>query len=110
MRRATALLLFLWAQDGYVARGTVAGKTLEYLRAGRPILYLGPTDGETPDLLRELGGALFARSHDQHGIESALRALMDGEAPESADPARLEPYSRRVQAGRLADQLMEIAR
>ncbi len=109
MRRATALLLFLWAQDGHVARGTVAGKTLEYLRAGRPILYLGPTSGETPDLLRELGGALFARSHDQHGIESALRALMDREVPEAADPAGLEPYSRRAQAIRLADRLREVA-
>ncbi len=109
MRRASALLLFLWAEDGPVARGTVAGKTLEYLRSGRPILYVGPSDGETPDLLSELGGALFARSHDQHGIESALRALMDGEAPQAADPARLESYSRRAQANRLARRLMEVA-
>ena len=35
MRRASALLLILWAEDGHVARGTVAGKTLEYLRAGQ---------------------------------------------------------------------------
>ncbi len=108
MRRAGALLLMLWAEDGHIARGTVAGKTLEYLRSGRPILYLGPTDGETPDLLRELGGSLFARSEDVAKMTSALRALMDGEAPAPADPDRLAPYCRRAQAGRLAGRFREV--
>ena len=109
MRRAAALLLILWAEDGDVARGTVAGKTLEYLRAGRPILYLGPRSGETPDLLRELGGAFFARSHDQGVIESALVAMMDDEAPKPAVPVQLAPYSRLSQAERLADYLGEVS-
>lgn len=109
MRRAGALLLFLWAEDGSIAHGTVAGKTLEYLRAGRPILYLGPDVGETPDLLRELGGTLFARSDDVAVISSAMRALMDGQAPKPADPADLRPYSRCAQAARLAERLREVA-
>jgi hypothetical protein len=91
-----------------VAEGTVPGKTLEYLRSGRPVLYVGPGSGETPDLLRETGGAVTAGSHDQAAITSALRALMDGEDPPPADNDRLARYSRKAQTARLADRLREV--
>jgi glycosyltransferase involved in cell wall biosynthesis len=108
MRRASALLLFLWAEDGHVAEGTIPGKTLEYLRAGPPILYLGPQGGVTPDLLRELGGTLFTASDDEDEVGKSLRALLLGNGPEPADPGRLEGYSRRASAARLATWLREI--
>ena len=108
LRRASALLLPLWAEDGPVAAGTVPGKLLEYLRSGRPILYLGPTEGETVDLLRDLGGTIHAPSEDTAVIKSALRALLSGDRPDPADPKRLVEYSRRAQAGRLAERLREV--
>jgi glycosyltransferase involved in cell wall biosynthesis len=108
MRSASALLLFSWAPSGPAGRGLVLGKTFECLRAGPPILYVGAPDGANARLLARTGGA-FARAHgDRAGIETALRALLDGRGPAPSDRAALAPFTRRAQALRLARWLSEL--
>lgn len=108
MRAAPALLLFVWGAPGKIERGILAGKTLEYLRSGRPILVVGPADGETARLVREAGAGLHAEIEDRAGIRDALRALVVGRPVPTADPAHLAPYARRAQAERLAAWLAGI--
>jgi len=105
MRRAFALLLFIWARDGKIARGVMAGRTFEYLRSGRPILLAGPLDGECARVLGTTGGAVLRETDDRAGLRSAVARLAEGEAPAPADPARLAARSRAAGARRFATWL-----
>jgi len=105
MRAASALLLFVWADDPVVAKGARAGKTPEYLRSGRPVLFLGPEDGENARVLRDAGGAVIVSPDDEAGIRAALADLSAGRAPAGPDAAVVAGYSREAGARRLADWL-----
>ncbi len=108
MRSAPALLLYVWARPGPISRGVMAGKTFEYLRSGRPVLLLGPPEGESARMAVAAGGALVRRRNDAPGIRDALLRLLGGEFPAPARAEALAPYTRRRQAGRLAAWLGEI--
>jgi len=87
----------------------VASKVYEYLALGKPVLCL--TDGgATEALLHRLGAdQLCARLDDPEGIVVALQRLRDG-AVAAVPFERLEPYNRRMLAGRMAALLDEVAR
>ena len=86
----------------------IASKVYEYLALGRPVLCV--TDGgATEMLLRGLGADdLCARLDDPESIVAALLRLRDGIVPPVA-PERLEPYSRRALAARMALLLDDVA-
>jgi Flp pilus assembly protein TadD len=46
--------------QGLAKRGILPGKTFEYLRYGRPVLALGPTNGEVARVLGRAGDVLHA--------------------------------------------------
>jgi glycosyltransferase involved in cell wall biosynthesis len=108
IRKAWALLLYVWAGDPVVAEGVRAGKSLEYLRSGRPILFVGPLDGENARLVRETGGTVRFDFEDEAGIAEGLRALAAGDRPEPARPDRLASHSREAGARRLAAWLADL--
>jgi glycosyltransferase involved in cell wall biosynthesis len=86
----------------------IASKIYEYLALGKPVLCL--TDGGASEaLLRRLGaGELCARLDAPETIVAALLRLRDAPVP-SLPYERLEPYSRRALAGRMAALLEEVA-
>lgn len=86
----------------------VASKIYEYLALGKPVLCL--TDGGASEaLLRRLGAdQLCARLDQPEAIIGALFRLRDL-APSPLPSERLEPYSRRALAGKMAALLEEIA-
>jgi len=105
MRTAPALLLYVWAGDPVVAMGVRAGKTPEYLRSGRPVLLLGPPDGENARVCREAGGAAIADFDDEAAIRAALADFAAGRFPSPPDADVVRRYSREEGARRLAEWL-----
>ncbi|MFN5371262.1 MAG: glycosyltransferase family 4 protein [Bacteroidia bacterium] len=58
-------------------RGILTGKFFEYLASGKPILAIGPTDGDLADIIRSIYcGAIFDYS-DWEGIEAFVRQNAD---------------------------------
>lgn len=98
---ADALLLVIGGdRDG--AAGVMTGKLFEYLRAGRPILLLGATDGEAARLVREAGAGEVLGHGDPERVAALLSRWMAGGAPLPV-PGRAAAYERRVLTGRLAE-------
>ena len=111
MRSAGILLLVVPHSPG--AEAHVAGKLYEYFAAGRPVLGIGPTNGDAADLLREYGAGEMFNWDDAEGITSWLvryaADVSEGFVPFGARAERVERFSRRGQAAHLAalfDRLM----
>jgi hypothetical protein len=96
-------LLLLVIGGGVEARGVLTGKIFEYIRANRPILLLGPCDGDAANLLRQHASFLFASPDDPDAIANTLKDFM-GEVQLSPRPANANPamFERRELARELA--------
>ena len=94
------------------ARGIVTGKLFEYMAVQRPILGLGPPDGEAARILDETRSGKMYAFDDGAGIESFLKAAYSAwqnqQSVYEPDVRAIERYSRRNQAQGLADLLNEL--
>ena len=111
MRRAGLLLLSIesFPQD----EGMMTGKIYEYLAAGRPIIGVGPPEGDAAALLQKTdGGQLFSR-HDVSELSSFLwkhyAAWEEGEPRSGASPDAIASYRRSAQTKLLAMVLDAVA-
>jgi glycosyltransferase involved in cell wall biosynthesis len=109
MQRAGLLVLSI--ESFPQATGMMTGKIYEYLASGRPVVGIGPPDGDAAALLRRTeGGRLFGRDEGTglaHFIRDHYRAWEQGLPRAGAAPAVLRPYRRRDQTERLARVLEE---
>jgi len=109
MRQADALLLNV--PGGTNAESVIPAKMFEYLAAQRPILVVGPSDGEAARLVR-LCHAGWTTGFDEHAIAGALCELFDawraGQSMPSCSSDGLEPYSRVKLAYQLAEVLDDL--
>jgi glycosyltransferase involved in cell wall biosynthesis len=98
MKRAA--LLFFVVPDTSYARGIPTSKLFDYMGAGRPILGIGPVDGDAADILRQTSaGVMVERKEVQEIKEAILRLLL----PKKARGApQTEAYSRKKLTGDLA--------
>lgn len=101
-------VLVLYQEPSQARITPIAGKTYEYLRAGKAILAITPP-GDNLAIIRQYAARHeTANTHDAHGIAQAIRALYrDWEqgALASHMPPHIEylrQYSRQVLTGRLA--------
>ncbi len=84
-------------------RGNVAGKVFEYLACGRPILMVGHPGSDVARLLEPFE---HARTLPVGAVAAAARAFVELLAWRGrVDSARLQPYTSRTQARRLAELL-----
>lgn len=95
-------LLLLIIGGGSAARGVLSGKIFEYLRAARPVLLVGPADGDAAQLLREHARCLVAEEGDVTGIAEALAAALDGHVPPLPEGAAPAGFERQALTGQLA--------
>lgn len=65
----SANLLLLIIPDTAGAEGILTGKLFEYIGAGRPILGIGPKDGDAAKILRECGAGEMFEREDKAGLE-----------------------------------------
>ncbi|HUX54588.1 MAG TPA: glycosyltransferase [Williamwhitmania sp.] len=105
-RNAGVLLLLV--NNTPTAKGIVTGKLFEYLATGRPILAIGPKDGEMADILHQTkAGKIFdfgEVNEIKQYIVGALEQFRKGLLV--VEPQGLAPYSRKELTRKLA-QVME---
>ena len=94
MLGADALLLVIGGQ-AEAAAGVMTGKLFEYLRAGRPILLLGASNGEAAQLLRTVHAGAALDHHETERVAQLLSTWMEGGAPIPV-PERAAAYERRA--------------
>jgi glycosyltransferase involved in cell wall biosynthesis len=102
---ASALLLLI--TQSKMNRRILPGKTFEYMRLGKPILALGPEDGEVARLLKESGTGQVISYQDESAIYHQLKKLIGSTGEERnrqvRDISGIEKFSRRHLTGELAD-------
>lgn len=84
------LLLLIPSNDGN--KGIVTGKIFEYIASGRPVLGIGPVDGDASEILFETGAGRMFDYNDVTGIREFL--LSDFIAGYKPNKEKLEKYSR----------------
>lgn len=104
-RTSTLLLLLLMPDNEPRAKGLLTGKLFEYLASGRPILCIGPEDGDAARLLEETQAGITVGFEDKEKMKAVVKDLyqryLDNDLPDNTS-ATVERYSRRVLAGEYA--------
>jgi len=82
----------------------IPAKVYEYIRAGRPILSLTDSEGDTAKLLASLDSGPIAPLDSVHAIESAIMKFIErlGRSTPNYSPEILSRYSRRRQVAEVA--------
>jgi len=104
MARSTLLLLVI--ERFAEAEGMITSKLYEYLASGRPVLGVGPPDGDAHALLRRHDAGSVVDWRDVDRAAEVLRLHYEAWAENSprtgADRSELGAHSRRHQAHRMA--------
>ncbi len=112
--RQTAVLLFI-VPDAPNNAGILTGKLFEYLAAGRPILSIGPVDGDAADILRSAGAGDMLSQSDLVGMRSHIERLYESWQKENMkefipEQSKVEQYDRRQLTGELSQVLSRVSR
>lgn len=105
MKQATVLLLVI--NNTHNSKGILTNKFFEYLSVGRPILAIGPEDGDVAQILRETGAGSIFNYDICENLKSKIRHYyMDFcNKSLSVSPEGIEQYSRRNLTKELAGEL-----
>ena len=109
LEQARAGLLLLSIERFPADDGMVTGKLYEYLASGRPVLGVGPTEGDAAALLAETGAGTMHGRDDLEGVMATIKRHYDAWASGSVLPGAPRsaalPYTRRAQTERLAETI-----
>ena len=101
-RSSTLLLLFLMPDSEPRAKGLLTGKLFEYMASGRPILCIGPEDGDAAHILKETHTGQTVNFEDKKKMKEVIKYLyqkyLENGLP-SNESKEVEKYSRRSLAG-----------
>ncbi|MCF8463868.1 MAG: glycosyltransferase family 4 protein [Flavobacteriales bacterium] len=105
-KAASCSILLLVIPKVEANKGILTGKIFEYLALKRPILAIGPVDGDAARILNETGAGKMFDYADVHGISKFLRErVRQFQAGEQHSEALgIHKYSRKG----LTDQLVQI--
>jgi glycosyltransferase involved in cell wall biosynthesis len=85
-------------------RGILTGKFFEYLASGKPVLAIGPVDGDLNHIINETRcGQLFDYADDD-GIFQYIRKKLEG-TDTMVNSEQIEKYARRQLTARIAELL-----
>ena len=96
-------LLLLIIPDHVSNKSIITGKIFEYMATGKPILCLGPQNGDAACILKEAGSGNTYDYYDIEGLKFFISQTINGEY--SIRNPDTTAFSRRKIAGRLADFL-----
>jgi len=71
----TSQVLLLAVNNVKSAKGIITGKIFEYLQAKRPILAIGPTDGDLAEILKETNAGVIVNFDDEHQLKKEILKL-----------------------------------
>ena len=81
------------------------GKLYEYLSANKPILFIGPQDGDAANVIRTTRSGRITH-YDEQSIYEALEhfylAWKEGASVHNVDLETVSKFDRRLQSGKLA--------
>lgn len=77
LMKKSAVLLLIINSNSPNSKGILTGKFFEYLASGRPILAIGPTEGDLASLLRESEAGTISLYDDLEQIKKTVLELYD---------------------------------
>ena len=101
-------VLLLFVNNTPNAKGILTGKIFEYMASGRPILCIGPEDGDSARILNETQTGITVDFNDKEKMKSIILDLMKKHKENQLvinDNAAIEQYSRRNLTKRYAELL-----
>jgi len=106
-RQQSSQVLLLIINNTPNAKGILTGKFFEYIASGRPVIGVGPSDGDAAQVLNETGAGKMI---DYEDVDSAKQVLSEWyalfqEKRLKVDASEVEKYSRRSLTGELAGLL-----
>ena len=106
-KQQSSQILMLLINNSGNAKGILTGKFYEYLAAKRPILAVGPTDGDAANVLNQTGAGKMVDFDDE---EATKEAILDYYARFKAGSLKVEStsverFSRRSLTAELANLL-----
>lgn len=106
----SAQVLLLTVNEVPSAKGIVTGKVFEYMQARRPILAIGPTDGDLARILEETRAGVILDFGDEAGMTKAVQGLYRQYKTGSlaVNSRNIERYHRRNLTGELFEMLKEL--
>jgi hypothetical protein len=106
-----ARLLLLLINNSADAKGRLTGKIFEYLASRRPILAIGPEDGEASKLLEATGTGHAADYNNAIRIGALVDSFYQAYREGKTDAGNFDPgrYSRRALSGNLAGLLDQVS-
>lgn len=98
-------LLLLIIPDVKNNHGILTGKFFEYLAARKPILAIGPTQGDLAKIIKETNCGQLFDYQDMEGMRRFIEASLNNPASESSNGALASQYSRRQLTAKIAQLL-----
>jgi glycosyltransferase involved in cell wall biosynthesis len=108
MERSHLLLLVIPKHAS--SKGILTGKLFEYLASGKPVLGIGPSDGDASAVLKECQAGEMIDFKDRERLKIVLSRWLDlhKQGKNITDPRGRESYSRKNLTASYARQLNEI--
>lgn len=102
-----ARLLLLVLNNTRTAKGILTGKFFEYMSAKRPVLAVGPVDGDAAEILREANAGTIAGYSDDELMYAQVKDFYAKYKAGNLEVSSsgIEKYSRRELTRQLADVL-----
>ena len=101
-------VLLLFVNNAPNAKGILTGKLYEYLASARPILAIGPEDGDAAHLLEKTQAGITVGFDDKEKMKEVVKGLYERylrhDLPDN-DNSGIERYSRKALAGDYANLL-----
>lgn len=99
-----AQVLYLPLNDSINAKGILTGKLFEYLAVKRPVLCVGPEDGDAAKVLLDAGAGLIADFTDKDGLKKHLSNYFEKYLNNTLqiNSNGVEQYSRKNLTGELS--------
>jgi glycosyltransferase involved in cell wall biosynthesis len=101
-------LLLLVIPDAKGNKGILTGKLFEYLASRKPVLCIGPVDGDAASIIRECSSGMAFAYEDAEGMKQFLEEKYSewrsGGRTVAGDPEKITMYSRRKHA----DQVLNL--
>ncbi len=110
LMKQSAVLLLVINQNSPNAKGILTGKIFEYIAARRPILAIGPTDGDLSRILKESEAGTITAFNDLDLIRKTILDLYDKYLHNGLinREKRIEKFTRKNLTAQLADVLNDI--
>lgn len=110
---ASLLLLLLMPDSTPRAKGLLTGKLFEYLSSGRPILCIGPEDGDAAHIISETKAGITVGFNDKEKMKETIKALFNQYETgtlQGCDSQSIEKYSRKALTGEFVEMMDKIIR